>query len=111
MPRNVGFAALESWWMDIRYAFRTAGKEQGVTLVAVVALGLGIGAKYGSIHNRQRRAVLWRGIGDVERVVVASATDALGRNVLSRSDPALRSFRSQLNQSWTWLRIGTTSSM
>ena len=90
------FAALESWWMDIRYAFRTLAKNQGVTLVAVVALGLGIGANT-AVYTIVRGALSFdAGIGDVERVVVASATDALGRNVLSRSDPALRSFRSQL---------------
>ncbi len=90
------FAALESWWMDIRYAFRTLGKNRSVTLVAVVALGLGIGVNTAVFTIVSGALSFYAGIGDAERVVVASATDALGRNVLSRSDPALRSFRTQL---------------
>jgi putative ABC transport system permease protein len=89
------FAALESWWMDIRYAFRTLGKNRSVTLVAVVALGLGIGVNT-AMFTIKGALSFDAGIGDPERVVVASATDALGRNVLSRSDPALRSFRREL---------------
>ncbi len=90
------FAALESWWMDIRYAFRTLAKSRGVTLVAVVALGLGIGVNTAVFTIVKGALSFDAGIGDPDRVVLASATDALGRNVLSRSDPALRTFRSHL---------------
>jgi putative ABC transport system permease protein len=90
------FAAIESWWMDIRYAFRTLAKNRSVTLVAVVALGLGIGVNT-AVFTIVRGALSFdAGIENADRAVLASATDTLGRNVLSRSDPALRSFRSQL---------------
>jgi predicted permease len=41
------FASLESWWMDVRYARRSLEKNPAFTLVAVLAIALGIGVNAG----------------------------------------------------------------
>src|SRR5260370_34521368 len=89
------FAALESWWLDIRYALRTLGKNRGVTLVAVVALALGIGVNTAVFSFVKTALSFDPGIDRADRVVLVSATDTLGQDELSRSDPDIRNFRSQ----------------
>src|SRR5438046_2228161 len=65
-------------------------------IAAITAIGLGIGVNTAVFTIVNGALAFDAGIEDVDRVVLASATDTLGRNVLSRSDPALRSFRSQV---------------
>jgi len=66
---------LENFWKDLRYAFRMLFKSPGFTLVAVLALGLGIGANTAifSVFN----GMLWRPLpvkNSKQLVVVASKT-------------------------------------
>jgi predicted permease len=66
---------LDNFWKDLRYAFRMLFKSPGFTLVAVLALGLGIGANTAifSVFN----GMLWRPLpvkNSKQLVVVASKT-------------------------------------
>ncbi len=66
---------MESFWKDLRYAFRMLWKSPGFTLVAVLALGLGIGANTAifSVFN----GMLWRPLpvqNTKQLVVVAAKT-------------------------------------
>jgi predicted permease len=66
---------LDNFWKDLRYAFRMLFKSPGFTLVAVLALGLGIGANTAifSVFN----GMLWRPLpvkNPKQLVVLASKT-------------------------------------
>jgi putative ABC transport system permease protein len=64
---------MENVWKDIRYAFRMLLKNRGFTLIAVLALGLGIGANTAifSLFN----GMLWRPlpVKDARELVVLAA--------------------------------------
>jgi putative ABC transport system permease protein len=69
---------MENFWKDLRYAFRMLLKSPGFTLIAVLALGLGIGANTAifSVFN----GMLWRPLpakNPEQLVVLASKPTAL----------------------------------
>src|SRR5215467_4629334 len=64
---------MENFWKDLRFAFRVLYKSPGFTLIAVLALGLGIGANTAifSVFN----GMLWRPlpVQDPKHLVVVAA--------------------------------------
>ncbi len=69
---------METFWKDLRYAFRMLLKSPGFTLIAMLALGLGIGANTAifSVFN----GMLWRPLpvkDPQQLVVLASKTPGL----------------------------------
>ena len=82
--------------MDIRYAIRSLGNNRGVTLVAVTALGLGIGANTAVFTIFNGALSFDAGIDKPDRVVLVSANGGLGQDELPWSDANFRSLRSQV---------------
>src|SRR5262249_25477866 len=72
---------------DLRYGWRQMVRRRGTTAVAVLALGIGIGANvmmYSWLDARLRRLV--SGVADPSRIVVLNGT-ARGRTDLNTSYP------------------------
>ena len=68
-------------WKDLRYAFRMLLKSPGFTLIAMLALGPGIGANTAifSVFN----GMLWRPlpVRDPQRLVVLAAKTRISRSL------------------------------
>ena len=89
------FPKFESWWQDVRYALRLLLKTPGFTLVAAVALGLGIGADT-AVFTIATGAFSWDlGLEHIDRTVVINLTNAPHRQEFGISYPDFRDFQSQ----------------
>jgi len=74
------FTPIESWWQDVRYALRMIAKSPTVTIVAVVALALGIGANTTVFTVVSSALSFDFGVEHPERLVAIFPSDAMGRN-------------------------------
>jgi putative ABC transport system permease protein len=79
------FTWIETFWQDIRYAARTLLNSPGFTIVAVVALGLGIGANTTVYTVVSSALTFGMGVEHIERLVIITATDASRRDPFSQS--------------------------
>src|SRR6266478_4575317 len=91
-----GTFTLETVIRDLGYALRMWRKNPLFALAAITAIGLGIGVNAAVFTIVIGALSFDPEIDRPERVVMISATDALGRDELSRSGPFLRNFRSQV---------------
>ncbi len=87
------FAKLETWWQDVRYAFRTLAKATGFSLAAIIALGLGLGADT-AVFTIANGAFSWNlGLDHMDRTVFVNETDASRRQDFGVSYPDFRDLR------------------
>jgi predicted permease len=84
---------METFWKDLRYAFRMLLKSPGFTLIAMLALGLGIGANTAifSVFN----GILWRPLPakDAQQLVILAAKPRAIDFPLQLSYPDFKDYR------------------
>jgi predicted permease len=86
---------MDAWWSDLRFAFRFLARNRGTTLVAVLALALGIGAAtaiYGVAYDVLLRPLPYP---DSERIVAVFQIAPDGRRMSQMSEPNFEDLEAQ----------------
>ncbi|HKX00245.1 MAG TPA: ABC transporter permease [Bryobacteraceae bacterium] len=91
-----GVFLIETLVQDLGYALRMWRRNPGFALAAITAIALGIGANTAVFTIVLGALAFDPGIKNPDRVVFISTSDAVEPGALSRLDPHLRSFRSQV---------------
>ena len=84
-----------AWWSDLRFAVRFLARNRGTTLVAVLALALGIGAAtaiYGVAYDVLLRPLPYP---DSERIVAVFQVAPDGRRMRQMSEPNFEDLQAQ----------------
>ena len=86
---------MDGWWSDLRYAFRFLARNRGTTIVAVLALTLGIGAAtaiYGVAYDVLLRPLPYP---DSERIVAVFQVRPDGHRMRQMSEPNFEDLEAQ----------------
>src|SRR5215472_16209626 len=83
-----GLPIVETLFQDIHYALRTLGKNPGFTLVAVLTLGLGIGANTAIFSMAQGFLLKPLSLPHLDRLVAIGELQAYDSNDTIRASPA-----------------------
>jgi predicted permease len=90
------FNAIESVWKDLRYGLRALAKSPGVTITALLALALGIGADT-AVFTIVNAAMSYDvGVERPERLVLVTATSQSRRNSFGQSYRDFLDLRTQV---------------
>ena len=90
------FAALETWWQDVRYAVRTLARSPMVTWVAVIALALGIGADTTMFTVIRSALSFDMGVDHIERLVIVTPGLGPQRGAFGQSFPGFLDLRPRI---------------
>src|SRR5262249_41156761 len=86
---------LETVWQDIRYGMRILLKNPGFALIAVILLGLCIGANTAIFSRVDQSLIKLLPVKDPEQLVLLNALDQRGREVYYFSHPMFEQLRAR----------------
>jgi predicted permease len=90
------FAWIENCWQDVRYGVRTLVRNRLVSVVAILALALGIGANTTVFTVVSSALSFDLGVDRVDRIVLVSVNDASRRGNIASVLPGFEEFQSEI---------------